>query len=68
MDRRLLTRSGVYLSTQQQLKLPRGVHCLALPVVVGEGHRLPGKRQQIESGQADGQAHRLRLDSSIPMP
>jgi len=37
-------------SPQQQLKLPRGVHRLPLPVVVGEGRRLAGKRQRIESG------------------
>jgi hypothetical protein len=50
VKRRLLTRSGCISSTQQQLELPRRVHCLVLPVVVGEGRRLSGKRQRMESG------------------
>ena len=38
-----LPTQACILPTQQQLKLPRGAHCLALSVVVGEGRRLPGK-------------------------
>jgi hypothetical protein len=49
MDVRPISAQACILSTQQQFELPRRIHCLPLPVVVGEGRRLSGKRQRIES-------------------